>query len=149
MHSWQSNAECTALTVRARVLTDSERCRPYLLQSFLAVFLRGRDEFPGGHRRRRAARLRRGRLRLQLGGNCQTQTARSRCHKVHFLRVVYTLVFHAVLLFWMKPKPTERTKRKIVLPSLKSELREKKKKRETRVLQRVYGSQQCSRLATE
>lgn len=34
----------------------------YLFQSFLAVFLRGRDEFSGGDRRRRASRLRRGRL---------------------------------------------------------------------------------------
>lgn len=45
------------------------RNQQYLFQSFLAVFLRGRDEFTGLDRRRRASRLRRGRLRLQFGGN--------------------------------------------------------------------------------
>lgn len=49
------------------------RNQQYLFQSFLAVFLRGRDEFTGLDRRRRASRLRRGRLRLQLGGNYKIQ----------------------------------------------------------------------------
>lgn len=46
----------------------------YLFQSFLAVFLRRRDEFTGGDRGRWASRLRRGRLWLQLGGNYEIQT---------------------------------------------------------------------------
>lgn len=70
----------------------------YLFQSFLAVFLWGRDEL-AGDRRRRAARLRRRRLWLQLGGNYETQKAQNRGYKIHFLRAVYILQ-HIMLLFW-------------------------------------------------
>lgn len=77
------------------------RTSKYLFQSFLAVFLRGRDEFTGGDRGRRASRLRRGRLWLQLGGNYKIQKAQNICYKIHFLRVVCRL-YHIMLLFWWK-----------------------------------------------
>lgn len=56
-----------------RKTTRNICCLLYLFQSFLAVFLRGRDELTGGDRRRRASRLWRRRLWLQLGGNYEIQ----------------------------------------------------------------------------